>query len=175
LILQDATGVELVFPELADGEVATVDSKVTVDGKPADGEYLMPDGSTIIATAGIVTKIQPVEETTEEEAPAEPEAAAEGDEAPAQDDEKDTVIEELEAKIAELEAKLAELLPADAANKMLEALNASIGKQEELEIKFQALAKQVGSEFTIENNADVLSATVKAKQADTPKFSIKRK
>jgi hypothetical protein len=39
LKLQDATGVELVFADLEPTDVAAVDLKVMVDGKPAEGEF----------------------------------------------------------------------------------------------------------------------------------------
>jgi hypothetical protein len=46
LKLQDATGAELVFADLDTTDAASVDAKVMVDGKPAEGEFLMADGST---------------------------------------------------------------------------------------------------------------------------------
>ena len=170
MILQDATGVELVFPDLAEGDLAEIDTKVTVEGNPADGEYLMPDGSTIIAKGGVITDIKPKEEEGEE-----PEAAEESETDEAQTDDKDALIAELEAKINELEAKLEELLSAEESAKLIEALNASIEKQDALEIKFQALAKSIGSEFTQETVTEKKSATLMAKETDKPKFSIKRK
>jgi hypothetical protein len=39
LKLQDATGAELVFADLDTTDVASVDAKVMVDGKPAEGEF----------------------------------------------------------------------------------------------------------------------------------------
>jgi hypothetical protein len=40
LKLQDATGAELVFSDLDTTDVVSVDAKVMVDGKPAEGEFL---------------------------------------------------------------------------------------------------------------------------------------
>jgi hypothetical protein len=39
LKLQDATGAELVFADLDTTDVVSVDAKVMVDGKPAEGEF----------------------------------------------------------------------------------------------------------------------------------------
>lgn len=166
LILQDASGLEVIFPDLADGDTPEVDSKVTVDGVPAEGEFLMPDGSTIVAVNGSVTAINPKvdEEVTEE------------DEALAADgDDKDAIIEELQAKIEELEAKLAEADDTDAQDKMLAVLEKSVEKASEMEAKILALQKSIGSEFTLTNNKEIDSAVIKAKGGETPKFSLKRK
>ncbi|MEW5675567.1 ATP-dependent Clp protease proteolytic subunit [Flavobacterium enshiense] len=174
LILQDATGLELVFPELESSDVASVDAKVTVDGKPAEGDYLMPDGSTVVAANGVVTEIKPVEEPTEDDT-----QAAEGDETesdqeiPEDPTEKDKMIEELQAKVAELQAKLDELMTSEDASNLLEAFEKSLEKQAELETKFNALAKLIGSDFTTTTSEN--NPTIKAKDGEVKSFSIKRK
>ena len=163
LILQDATGIELVFSGLEATDVATVDEKVMVDGKPADGDFLMGDGSTITTVKGVVTEIKPAEmeeiieeEVAIEEVPVEEEIPA---------DEKDTMITELENKIAELENKIAELMSSTDVENLLNALEVSATKQAELETKFLALAKSVGSDFSTEIKD--LKTTVKAKTENT--------
>lgn len=150
LVLQDATGVDLVFPDLEPTDVVEVDAKVNVDAKPAEGEFLMPDGSTVVAQKGIVTEIKTVEEPIEEEAEnVESEEAIENaDEIPADPAEKDKMIEDLQAKVEELQGKLDEMMTASQSDKLIDMLSESIEKQAELETKFQALAKSVGSDFT---------------------------
>ncbi len=56
-VVQDATGAEIDFTELADDALIEVGAIATVDGAPAEGEYLMPDGSTYIFEAGELTEI----------------------------------------------------------------------------------------------------------------------
>ncbi|QIH37880.1 Clp protease ClpP [Flavobacterium sp. Sr18] len=174
LKLQDATGVELVFADLDPTEVASVDAKVMVDGKAADGDFLMADGSTITAVKGVVTVIAPAEEV---EVPVEEEAVA-VEEVPVEEevitDEKDVMITELEAKVAELEAKIAELMSVTDVENLLNALEVSATKQAELETKFLALAKSIGSDFTGTSTKENQSG-IKNVQSETTSFAIKRK
>jgi ATP-dependent Clp protease protease subunit len=161
LILQDATGVELVFADLEATEVPAVDAKVKVDGKDADGEFLMPDGSTIIAVKGVVSEIAPAEVETpaEEQTDVTTEAPVAVEEAP---DADDSIIVELQAKVTELQALIDSLLTAEQSETLVTALATSIEKQNELEAKFQALAKSVGSDFKSEqkeNKTNVKAST----------------
>lgn len=64
-VVQDATGTEIDFTELADDDIINVGSMATVDGKPAEGEYVMPDGSTYIFTGGELTEITEPEDDAE--------------------------------------------------------------------------------------------------------------
>ena len=64
-VVQDATGAELDFTELADDEIIEIGATATVDGNPAEGEYLMPDGTTYIFEAGTLTDILEAEVGTE--------------------------------------------------------------------------------------------------------------
>jgi ATP-dependent protease ClpP protease subunit len=66
-VVQDATGIEIDFTDLPDDAIIEVGTMATVDGMPAEGEYLMPDGYTYIFTAGELTEII---EPEEESAPA---------------------------------------------------------------------------------------------------------
>ena len=59
----DANGTIVTFPDVADGTMPVVGDKAMVDGKPAEGEYLMPDGSTFIFAGGELTQIvEPMEQ-----------------------------------------------------------------------------------------------------------------
>jgi len=176
LVLQDATGLELVFPNLEASDVASVDDKVTVDGQPAEGEYLMPDGTTVIAQNGVVTEIKPSDDSQQadpSEGDTENADAQDADSIPENPAEKDKMIEELQAKVAELQAKLDEMLTSADASNLLEAFQESLKKQAELENKFQALAKSIGSDFT--TTSSETTPTIKAKEQEKPTFSIKRK
>lgn len=67
IVLQDATGLELEFPDVAEGESPALETKVLVDGAPAEGSYLMPDGYTYVCVAGILTEIlEPTDDENEE-------------------------------------------------------------------------------------------------------------
>ncbi len=64
-VIQDATGIEIDFTDLADDAVVEVGAIATVDGTPAEGEYLLPDGYTYVFEAGELTEIIEPEEDTE--------------------------------------------------------------------------------------------------------------
>ena len=62
IVLQDANGVEIDFTEVAEGDQPIVgESVATVDGMPAEGDYLMPDGQTFVFVGGVLTEVIPVE------------------------------------------------------------------------------------------------------------------
>jgi ATP-dependent Clp protease protease subunit len=67
MTLQDASGVSIEFTDLNEGDVPKVDDVATVDGAPAEGEFLMPDGSTLVFVGGVVTEIIPVSTDDTEE------------------------------------------------------------------------------------------------------------
>jgi len=185
LVLQDATGVELTFPDLEPTDVATADEEVTIDGKPADGKHLMPDGSTLMLANGVLTEIVPAEAPTEEDAPLDatvtdvPTEDAPTEEEPA--DDKDAKISELEDTIAELKAKISELEGSKAEaveeteSKMLEVVALAAEKVSDLEAKYQALAKQIGSDYQPETIKEITPAIKASEETEKPKFSIKRK
>ena len=83
-----------------------VGDKVTSE----DGEYLMPDGSTIVVEGGTITEIRPAEEVVEEETEAEPREEVEENETELKEDEqlseKDAEIDRLKAEIAEKDAEI---------------------------------------------------------------------
>lgn len=58
-IVQDANGAEIDFAELEDDAIPVIGDKATVDGNPADGEYVMPNGETYVFVAGELTEIKP--------------------------------------------------------------------------------------------------------------------
>ena len=63
LMLTDANGNQVEFPELGDGEAVTVGAKTTAP----DGELVMADGYTYVIAGGVVTEIkEPEVEPTED-------------------------------------------------------------------------------------------------------------
>lgn len=57
IILQDANGMSIDFPEVAEGESPAIGAIANVDGQPAEGEYLMPDGATYVFVGGALTEM----------------------------------------------------------------------------------------------------------------------
>ena len=69
LVLQDANGLEITFPDVADDASPIIGDMATIEGQPANGEYLSPTGETWVFLEGALTEVKPaVEETPEEEA-----------------------------------------------------------------------------------------------------------
>lgn len=63
LILQDANGTEIDFPALADGQTPAVGDSATVEGKPAEGSYTMPQlNAVVVFVGGKITEIKPADE-----------------------------------------------------------------------------------------------------------------
>lgn len=56
LTLQDGTGKEIVFE--TENETPAIGDKATVDEKPAEGEYTMPDGKIFVFEAGALKEIK---------------------------------------------------------------------------------------------------------------------
>lgn len=59
IMIADATGKELEFPELTDPSEVAVGVKVNEGGAPANGEYPQPDGSVYVCANGVLTEIKP--------------------------------------------------------------------------------------------------------------------
>lgn len=87
------------------GEEMTVGSEVYINGEIApDGEYLTPDGKTVVVEAGLIKEIkEPVTEEMQDES-----LQAEIDEIRAQLADLVEIVTELASRLEELEAKLAE-------------------------------------------------------------------
>jgi ATP-dependent Clp protease protease subunit len=102
LTAQDGTEINI---DKAEGEDPAVG-----DAASPDGEFLMPDGTTIVIADGVITEIRDAEpEETEPETPAE-EAETEAPVAEASAEEAHAAaLAEKDAKIAELQARIAEL------------------------------------------------------------------
>lgn len=66
IVVQDANGVEIDFPGVEEGQEITVGSEATIDGSSAEGEYVMPDGSTYVFAEGSLSEIIPAASQEEE-------------------------------------------------------------------------------------------------------------
>lgn len=90
------------------GEEMAVGSEVYINGEIApDGEYLTPDGKTVVVEAGLIKEIK--EPVTEEPVEMQDEALqAEIDEIKAQLASLVEIVDELATRLEEIEAKLAE-------------------------------------------------------------------
>lgn len=64
-IVQDANGASIDFTDLPDDGVIEVGQMATIDGSPAEGEHVMPDGFTYVFVAGELTEIKPAVEESE--------------------------------------------------------------------------------------------------------------
>lgn len=217
LILQDSTGVELIFTDLEATDVPKVGDAATVDGAKATGDFVMPDESTIVFEGGVITEIKEVEkevtESDETEIKAEMikeimkweidvvntsfevgeilkytyedvEYSIGAGEYEIRDGRR--IITDADGKIIEVkDAVEAEETPTEPeieevtakenfdVEKLVEILAMSTQKHNELELKYQELAKQIGSEFTA--TTVEITPTIKAKDVETKSFSIKRK
>ena len=58
LMLSDTNGTELEFSDIKDVSELKTGTKVTQGGSPANGEYMMPDGSTLVCESGTVKEIK---------------------------------------------------------------------------------------------------------------------
>ena len=57
-----ASGDVLDFPDVETGEMPSVGDVATFEGSPAEGDYLLPDGRTMVFVSGELTEIREVEE-----------------------------------------------------------------------------------------------------------------
>ena len=89
------------------GEEMAVGSEVYINGEIApDGEYLTPDGKTVVVEAGLIKEIkEPVTEEMQDETV---DFQAEIDEIKAQLASLVEIVDELATRLEEIEAKLAE-------------------------------------------------------------------
>ena len=134
LVLQDANGVEIDFIELAEGDTPEVGAKAEIDGKPAEGEHVSPDGTKWVFEGGELKEIVPAET---EEAPAE--------EAPVEAKEEEIDIQALVDQITKnsveaIQAKMQENLNAQATE--MKELKKLIGSKEIETVAQQTVTKK---------------------------------
>jgi ATP-dependent Clp protease protease subunit len=128
--LDEAASLEIKALELstADGQTLTIERE---EGQPQvgdaanpDGEWLMPDGTTIVVENGVITDIKPKEDAPEGNA----DDDKKGEEPTTEEDDKDEEMERLRERIAELEKENEEL------RQQLESANANARITDDLRI-----------------------------------------
>jgi len=123
ITLTTADGTILDFGDAVEDESQiVVGSTATVDGSPAEGEYVLTDGRTLIFSAGAVTEIVEAEE--------------------------EETVDSLKAELAEKDAKIAELEAAKAtADEALATMKTEVGK---LQDEFKTFKATMKSDLGIE-------------------------
>lgn len=66
-LVADANGVEINFTELEEDAEPKVGDVATIEGQPANGEHVMPDGRTLVFVDGAVTEIVEADDDMSEE------------------------------------------------------------------------------------------------------------
>lgn len=104
---KDALDIKAMVLETADGKQLELEKE---SGEPivgdvvlsGDGEYLMPDGATIVVESGVISEIRPSEEVNDDE------RGEENDDADSDEQlsEKDAEIDHLKAEIADKDAEI---------------------------------------------------------------------
>lgn len=64
----DANGTIITFPNVEDGLEPQVNDTATIDGAPANGEFITPNGDTMVFVEGVLTQIIMPEEATNTDA-----------------------------------------------------------------------------------------------------------
>lgn len=67
ITVTDANGVIIEFADLVEGDLPKVEDKATIDGQPAEGEFLQTDGTTFVFTAGSLVEIKDAAADNEED------------------------------------------------------------------------------------------------------------
>lgn len=137
LVVQDANGIDITFPNVAEDTTPILGDTATVDGQPADGEYLTPEGDKWVFSVGVLTELVPVEAEQPSDVPI---VDTRPDPSTLTPEEINDILQELFAKAtAEVETKLAahydaKLAEISEANKAeIVALKKLIGSPEEVE------------------------------------------
>lgn len=136
LMLQDANGATLDFPDVAEDAMPQVGDVATLDGDPAEGDYIMPNGETYVFAAGELTEIIA--------------ADVDDDDVEALKSENESLKEQLEALNAEKEALNTEL--ASSKETLEEAEKEVLSLKKNVKSKFDIDIKVEKKEIKEENN-----------------------
>lgn len=169
IMLKDVNGVELNFPELKDDNEIGKGAKVNANGEPANGEYVMSDGQTIVCEKGEVLEVRNAEEDDTKTGEGE---GGEGDD-------KDKEIEKLKEENKALKQEIEQL---KAAKNEVDAKVVNLTKENEETIKqvenLNTVVNELKTAFpTLEGNGTTESGEVKNTKhtGKRPKFSYKKK
>lgn len=109
-IIQDADGVDISFNELKTTDTPAEGDKALVDNKKAEGDFLLPDGTTYTFVNGELTVIKEKDVETVDILKAEIETLKDEAGTTAQNlSDKDEVIGELNTKITDMKAEVIEM------------------------------------------------------------------
>lgn len=126
-IVQDANGEDIDFPDLEEKASPAIGDRAEIDGKPAEGEKVMPSGETFVFAAGELTEIKPAEEESEELA---------------------TANAEIERLTAELDAANAKASKAEGdLSKAQKTIQKDATKLATIEADVKLLKAEIGSDF----------------------------
>lgn len=145
LVLQDANGVEINFTDVEDS-IPEVGDHAEIEGSPAEGEYVSPEGATWIFEKGELKEIKPAEEVEEDEKP-------EGEVEVETEVETEAVAEEEEISFEELLEQLFAKAKEGAKAEMAVTIEAMAKTNESLSAEVVSLKKLIGSdELNVETN-----------------------
>ncbi|GFR80616.1 ATP-dependent Clp protease proteolytic subunit [Elysia marginata] len=138
IVLQDANGTELDFPDLEEGKDPKLGDKATVNNAPAEGEFVMPNGDTYIFEIGELKEIKEAEKT---------------------DDKIEALKKENEKLKEEIETLNAQNKTLNAQNKILnETSDKALIQMKKIAEEFNEFKKNISSSFeyspAIEKNED---------------------
>ena len=128
LVLQDANGIEIDFPEVAEDATPEIGDKAQVDNKPAEGEYVSPEGAKWVFENGSLMEVIPAE-AAPEDAPVE-EAA---------------VVEQPEASYAEVLEEMFSRAKLEITKEMTAKFEAISKENKDLNAEIISLKKLIGS------------------------------
>ena len=187
-VVQDAAGNEIVFTDLEEGDQISVEDKATVDGEPAQGEKVLPDGRTLVFEAGLVTQIQEAESEEPSEEQEQPEAKAEATEETAEETQAESTeeveaeesteepvaetnqeLEDLKAKVEALQAEINEYKELEKLADVVEQLTT---QNKEMKAEMLNLKKSIGGEFEPETTTESKS-TAKAQSTGARTLKLK--
>jgi ATP-dependent Clp protease protease subunit len=117
LVISDANGNELEMPDIEDVSQIAVGVKVNEGGSPANGEYVQPDGTIIVAVEGAVSEIKEpeseVESLRQENETLKAELEAQKASMEAEKLKAETAVTEIKDEFTKFKAKMSSYIPAE--------------------------------------------------------------
>lgn len=94
----------LLFPDLEEGQAPKVGDKATIDGKAAEGEITLQDGTVYVFVAGVLEEIKKADGDDDNDADRIAELEAENSKLKEQLDAQNSKMSTLESKVSEMES-----------------------------------------------------------------------
>jgi ATP-dependent protease ClpP protease subunit len=141
LMVTDAEGAQIEFPEVADGVAPVVGDKAKgADGQPASGEIVMATGEIYVFEAGTLTEIKPKEEETDNTAVELEALKAENEALKAElaaNQAKAQEVEEIRTRLAEIKSQMVEGKPAEVEVKIKAEASSFADAAKEMKLKIK--------------------------------------